>query len=57
MGYRAKRKISEPGERGIGAKKEGTEAPSLLFSPTLSELDFCFRSLPLLGACSQAEFS
>ena len=48
MGYRAKRKIAR-----YGGEKERKGAPSLPSHP-LSELDFCLRPIPHLGACSQA---
>ena len=40
---------------GTAASKECPQAPSLPSHP-LSELDFCLRPIPHLGACSQATF-
>ena len=42
MGYRAKRKVGEPGKQ------------SAVWGRLFSELDFCLRPIHHLGACTQA---
>ena len=46
-----KRKIGKPGERSA---VWGEEERKPFFLSLLSELDFCLRPRPHLGACSQA---